>query len=136
MSKVKVWGKEVEDCVYCNYCSSYEPRCIIGKFNLYDGYELGHRDDIHKDCPFSKSVTKEVIESFGFEYIKTHPGTTESYFELPNSEWGIDFDPDWNSKPFIRIYVFGCDGDTTHFSGIINNPVELEFIFKSIGVIK
>ena len=129
MSKVKVWGKEIDNCISCKYCSAYEPRCLFADLDLWEG-------GIHKDCPFSKPITKEIIESYGFEYIKTHPGTTEAYFELPDSEWGIDFDPDWNSKPFIRIYEFGCDGDTTFFSGVLNNSIELEFILKSIGVIE
>ena len=131
MNKVKVWGKEIDSCWKCYHHghTDFDELCCS-----YTGTVI--KSDINEDCPFSKPITKEIIESYGFEYIKTHPGTTEAYFELPDSEWGIDFDPDWNSKPFIRIYVFGCDGDTTHFSGIINNPVELEFIFKSIGVIE
>ena len=131
---MKVLNKEVDSCGSCpcvNRDMMDEPYCNI--LNIDDKF---HYNTIHKDCPFSKPITQEVIESFGFEYIKTHPGTTESYFELPNSEWGIDFDPDWNSKPFIRIYVFGCDGDTTYFSGTINNSIELEFILKNIGIIE
>ena len=131
-NKVKIWGKEVERCFICTYYNGYEGCCnITGEY-----IDPISNDNINNKCPFLKPITQEVIESFGFKYIKTHPGTTESYFELPNSEWGIDFDPDWNFKPFIRIYEFGCDGDTTFFSGVINNPIELEFILKSVGVIE
>lgn len=134
MSKVKVWGREISCCRECTqYTKEFYTCQLIGDM---DSNEIDTSIEIHKDCPFSKPITKEVIENFGFNYIKTHPGTTESYFELPNSEWGIDFDPVWNGKPFIRIYVFGCDGDTTHFSGVITNPLELKFILKSIGVIE
>ena len=78
----------------------------------------------------------EDIESFGFTYIKTHPGTSESYFEKKDSEWGLDFDPELNGGSFIRIYVFGLDGDTTSFSGIVKNKSELKRILKMIGVIE
>ena len=131
MNKVKVWGEEIDSCISCNYCSAYEPRCLIADIDLWN-----NTLNVHKDCPFSKPITKEVIERFGFKYIKTQPGTTESYFEFPNSEWGLDFDPNWKGILYIRIYVFDCDGDTTYFAGTINNPVELEFILKSIGVIE
>ena len=140
MNKVKVWGKEVTCCNMCNY--NYYDGLIGGlRCNLSPKPIIGNRDKnsiepIYKDCPFSKPVTKEVIEEFGFKYIKTHPGTTESYFEFPDSEWGLDFDPNWKGILYIRIYVFGCDGDTTYFAGTINNPIELEFILKSVGVIE
>ena len=128
MNKVKVWGEEIDSCWKCYHHgrTDFDELCCS-----YTGTVI--KSDINEDCPFSKPVTKEVIEEFGFKYIKTHPGTTESYFEFPDSEWGLDFDPNWKN---IRIYVFGCDGDTTYFAGTINNPVELEFILKSIGVIE
>ena len=128
MNKVKVWGLEIDSCWKCYHHgrTDFDELCCS-----YTGTVI--KSDINEDCPFSKPVTKEVIEEFGFKYIKTHPGTTESYFEFPDSEWGLDFDPNWKS---ILIYVFGCDGDTTYFAGTVNNPIELEFILKSIGVIE
>lgn len=131
MNKVKVWGLEIDSCWKCYHHgrTDFDELCCS-----YTGTVI--KSDINKDCPFSKPITKEVIEGFGFKYIKTHPGTTESYFEFPDSEWGLDFDPNWKGILYIRIYVFDCDGDITYFAGTINNPVELEFILKSIGVIE
>ena len=131
MEKVKVWGLEIDSCWKCYHHgrTDFDELCCS-----YTGTVI--KSDINEDCPFSKPVTKEVIEEFGFKYIKTHPGTTESYFEFPDSEWGLDFDPNWKGILYIRIYVFGCDGDTTYFAGTVNNPIELEFILKSIGVIE
>ena len=131
MNKVKVWGEEIDSCWKCYHHgrTDFDELCCS-----YTGTII--KSDINEDCPFSKPITKEVIEGFGFKYIKTQPGTTESYFEFPNSEWGLDFDPNWKGILYIRIYVFDCDGDTTYFAGTINNPVELEFILKSIGVIE
>ena len=131
MNKVKVWGLEIDSCWKCYHHgrTDFDELCCS-----YTGTVI--KSDINEDCPFSKPITKEVIEEFGFKYIKTHPGTTESYFEFPDSEWGLDFDPNWKGILYIRIYVFGCDGDTTYFAGTVNNPIELEFILKSIGVIE
>ena len=131
MNKVKVWGEEIDSCWKCYHHgrTDFDELCCS-----YTGTVI--KSNINEDCPFSKPVTKEVIEEFGFKYIKTHPGTTESYFEFPDSEWGLDFDPNWKGILYIRIYVFGCDGDTTYFAGTINNPIELEFILKSVGVIE
>ena len=131
MNKVKVWGEEIDSCWKCYHHgrTDFDELCCS-----YTGTII--KSDINEDCPFSKPITKEVIEGFGFKYIKTQPGTTESYFEFPNSEWGLDFDPNWKGILYIRIYVFDCDGDTTYFAGTVNNPIELEFILKSIGVIE
>ena len=131
MNKVKVWGLEIDSCWKCYHHgrTDFDELCCS-----YTGTII--KSDINEDCPFSKPITKEVIEGFGFKYIKTQPGTTESYFEFPNSEWGLDFDPNWKGILYIRIYVFDCDGDTTYFAGTVNNPIELEFILKSIGVIE
>ena len=131
MEKVKVWGLEIDSCWKCYHHgrTDFDELCCS-----YTGTVI--KSNINEDCPFSKPITKEVIEEFGFKYIKTHPGTTESYFEFPDSEWGLDFDPNWKGILYIRIYVFGCDGDTTYFAGTVNNPIELEFILKSIGVIE
>lgn len=131
MNKVKVWGLEIDSCWKCYHHgrTDFDELCCS-----YTGTVI--KSNINEDCPFSKPITKEVIEEFGFKYIKTHPGTTESYFEFPDSEWGLDFDPNWKGILYIRIYVFGCDGDTTYFAGTVNNPIELEFILKSIGVIE
>lgn len=131
MNKVKVWGEEIDSCWKCYHHgrTDFDELCCS-----YTGTVI--KSNINEDCPFSKPITKEVIEEFGFKYIKTHPGTTESYFEFPDSEWGLDFDPNWKGILYIRIYVFGCDGDTTYFAGTVNNPIELEFILKSIGVIE
>ena len=131
MNKVKVWGLEIDSCWKCYHhgYTDFDELCCS-----YTGTVI--KSNINEDCPFSKPITKEVIEEFGFKYIKTHPGTTESYFEFPDSEWGLDFDPNWKGILYIRIYVFGCDGDTTYFAGTVNNPIELEFILKSIGVIE
>ena len=131
MNKVKVWGLEIDSCWKCYHHgrTDFDELCCS-----YTGTII--KSDINEDCPFSKPITKEVIEGFGFKYIKTQPGTTESYFEFPNSEWGLDFDPNWKGILYIRIYVFDCDGDTTYFAGTVNNPIELEFILKSVGVIE
>ena len=68
MSKVKVWGKEVSCCRDCEYleealdgCENIYRYCNKGKYYLDDV------DVLDKDCPFTKPITKEVIESFGGE---------------------------------------------------------------------
>lgn len=126
MSKVKVWGKEIDNCISCKYCSAYKPRCLFADLDLWEG-------GIHKDCPFSKPITDEIMESFGFKYqtnkfiLKTYSGC------INGTSWNIWLGDKFNN--YITT-IFKDPSEQLRFKGVINNPVELEFILKSIGVIE
>lgn len=132
---MKVFNEEVEDCCLCPYLGNYsmneEPYCKLDKKDI---------DDINvipEHCPFNKPITKEVIEGFGFK--------------LEGGKLRENFLDNFNFKDKIRLEYWYKDKALTIininrgifeeypdviFKGTINNPVELEFILKSIGVIE
>ena len=125
---MKVWGKEVKYCKECNYCSD-------GNICSYTGDELQFSfEEIYKDCPFSKRITKEVIEGFGFKYIKPWV-TLEDGAIYENNLYGLTHFYKSNTISIWESLQYNLEGDI-YFNGKINNPVELEFILKSIGVIE
>src|SRR5574343_1030922 len=85
---MKVWGKEINSCNECIYIRSsygngygdFSASCLLKPEYLYKGCSNCWYDDttskIDKDCPFSKPITKEVIESFGIKqgltWVKLH----------------------------------------------------------------
>ena len=77
-----------------------------------------------------KYLDREDIESLGWEYMKTHAGLNEDYFELSGDIYYMDFDYDNN---FCRIAMEG-EGDVTRFSGTIKNKSELKKLLKQLGI--
>ena len=136
---MKVWGKEVEYCISCSYCSSYEPRCILAKIDLWEGTLK-----IHKDCPFSKPITQEVIESFGF---KRTGHSIRDWYEIEGF-WDLPISPSYRISKYILQHDYQLNGikiigkiagdalEDTFYEGKCNNPIELEFILKSLGIIE
>lgn len=124
---MKVLNEEVEDCCLCPYLGSYsmneEPCCKLDKKDIED------INVIPEHCPFNKPVTKEVIEGFGFlEIPKLSPKHCDIYRREDNLQIMV-------GKNIVEINTY-YEYESTLFKGTINNPVELEFILRSIGVIE
>ena len=82
----------------------------------------------HEDCPYSKPITKEVIESFGFKQGLTWVNEHQRY---DKGEYCIQItEIDTN---ILTIYKYM---GPTLFYGTINNPEELRFILTSLGIIE
>jgi hypothetical protein len=129
-NKVKIWGKEINSCSFCDYCSWYEPRCLKGRFELN---EAG--DSINKHCPFSRKITKEIIESYGFELIDNMSNDSEwTFMFTKDKKYQINFDI--CSSNLMHISLFSGIEWYRLFRGKINNAIELEFIFRSIMLIE
>lgn len=115
---MKVWNKEVSCCEDCDY-ENKEFHCC----------QIDYSIDNIKDCPFNKPVTKEVIEGFGFlEIPKLSPKHCDIYRREDNLQIMV-------GKNIVEINTY-YEYESTLFKGTINNPVELEFILRSIGVIE
>lgn len=94
--------------------------------------------ELHKGLIRVKYLDKEDIESLGFRYDKTHPGTASDYFEYGSSEFSfehaeyyMDYD---SSTNYCRIYFSVLDGDSTVFAGTIKNKSELKVLLKQLGI--
>lgn len=123
---MKVFSKEVNHCKQCPCYSSEE--LASGAFGWCNVVEEHVSQEIPKDCPFNKPVTKEVIERFRFE--KTSNKAVRCF------EKGI-YSLYWFGGNFISIDVELEEYKQQQiYRGTINNPVELEFILTSIGVIE
>ena len=136
MNKVKVWGLEIDSCWKCYHHgrTDFDELCCS-----YTGTVI--KSDINEDCPFSKPVTKEVIEGFGFNPII--PCNIENKEKYDVTHWTMNMYGDGfqilHVYPYEGIYdiSYGCNEyNKPLFCGKINNSVELEFILKSIGVIE
>ena len=132
MEKVKVWGLEIDSCWKCYYHghTDFDELCCS-----YTGTVI--KSDINEDCPFSKPITKEVIESFGGEVAYIPEAYKEDIlFWFNNKKYLVHIH---NHDRIIPLLIITdtekcCNMDV--FKGTINNPIELEFILKSIGVIE
>jgi len=126
-NKVMIWGKEVKWCSHCPHYSGYEPCCIIGGFDLNCVID----DNINEKCPYLQPITKESIESYGFEIIEATSNDCEWTFELKGKKiYWMSFDK--KSGNIAHISLFSGLEWLRLFRGTINNPMELEFILKSI----
>lgn len=78
-----------------------------------------------------KYLDREDIESLGFKYYKTHPGTTTLEFE--GDKCDITFDSGFSKYWNITI-THTEDGDFTYFHGFIKNKSELKRLLKQLGI--
>ena len=135
---MRVYNEKVDRCCECPILDHLDmdgsPFC--GMLN-----EEVDNNKIHPDCPFSKPITKEVIEGFGFKV----PNFVDQYFK--NKEWERDIegsdDSFGNPKTYSlridqygKIEIRGPFGDFRLFYGKLNNPEELEFILRRVGAIE
>lgn len=149
---MKVFNKEVEECCMCPCLDHLDmdgsPYCNMLQKDIKDC------DTIDKDCPFNKSVTKEDFEKFGFnyfpKYILSHKGAfvlerNDLYPKIGNTDITVDYLVEWYDNRFAifilqhnenEIYENQVLGAPRQFIGTINNPIELEFILQSIGIIE
>ena len=124
-NKVKIWGKEVERCMLCLYYYGYEGCCNITGEHI----DPISNDNINSKCPFLKPISKEVIEGFGFV---EQPKLNSNFADVYRNEKNLQIINYGNIILIDRYYEY----ESTLFKGTINNPIELEFILKSIGVIE
>lgn len=134
---MKVWGKEVNKCEDCEYAfiNSYEDwECA--KEPLKWGTSVD-KYSIHKDCPFSKPITPEVIESYGGEVAHIMEAFKEDIlFWFKDKKYLVHIHNHDRIVPLLIITDTEKCCNIDVFKGIINNPVELEFILKSLGIIE
>lgn len=132
---MKVFNKKVNHCKQCPCYSSEE--LASGDFGWCNVVEEHVSQEIPKDCPFNKPVTKEVIEGFGFKFEGGK--LRENFLDSFNFKDKIRLEYWYKDKALTIINInrgiFEEYPDVI-FKGTINNPIELEFILTSIGVIE
>ena len=151
---MKVLNKEVKECKDCP-CYSEEELMSgnVGWCNIVEEY-AGQK--MPEDCPFTKPITKEVIESFGFIYnyradlgkLETPEHSCNPFqcilkdVNFCNSSRSVDLKMTYlgtrNNPNIYRMEVYERNFFEWYavFEGKVNNPTELEFILNSIGVIE
>ena len=132
---MKVFNEEVnccQDCYFLNHVGMDGEDSYCNKL---------HKDvtehSIEKDCPLNKPITKEVIEGFGFKFEGGK--LRENFLDNFNFKDKIRLEYWYKDKALTIINInrgiFEEYPDVI-FRGTINNPIELEFILRSIRVIE
>lgn len=148
MEKIKIWGKEIPTCVQCHYNWSDEYNTSFCTYTGKLDFEIGNCDEInsiHENCPFAKSVSDIISDNFIFVHIggKLNKDAQQIYKVSSKKLGDVEvLYTEYSKKCIIRHPNYTRNGSGNFqnyevlFNGIINNPVELEFILKSIGVIE
>ena len=143
---MKVWNKNINSCCDCYHCDG--DSCNITNEFLNNRSEI-----INVNCPFAQPITKEVIEGFGFTKLPEYFSASSAYLLetdklfFPYSRgYKINYLIESHSDNTFIIFKFRyidnvryedlVAGSISIFMGTINNPSELEFILRSIGVIE
>lgn len=79
-----------------------------------------------------KYLDKSDIESLGFDYYKTHPGTTTMEFE--NGDYMLTFDADFGDSWNCTIEFEKDVSVLILFHGIIKNKSELKRLLKQLRI--
>lgn len=130
MNKVRIWNREIDNCSICPYFKYDDYGC--GNCVEIDlNFDTNLTKEIDKDCPFLQPITKEVIEGFGFR-------ETSKFFYRFDEKYSVLYIPCNNSIVIwkIRHIIYKLRDDIKLFEGKLNNPQELEFILKSLHIIK
>jgi hypothetical protein len=131
---MKVFNKKVNHCKQCPCYSSEE--LASGAFGWCNVVEEHVSQEIPKDCPFNKPVTKEDFEKFGFKEL-SHSNI--HLLKFKQGDFFTMYSP-YNNHCIIEKGIINemstLPESLLMFKGTINNPIELEFILKSIGVIE
>ena len=146
--KVKVWGKEIDNCGKCFLCREIEDSTSGTNISCgWDGHNVFEDNQLYrlnKDCPFSEPITKEVIEGLGFkenitnstfEADKKYTSKYRDYYNI-NGIWiheiigSSKYQITFNGNKYEKVMC-----PEMKFCGTINNSMELKFILKSLGVL-
>jgi hypothetical protein len=130
---MRIFNEEVFNCGQCPLAIRDEYYVGCQKLDK----EFYSFDAINKDCPFNKPITKEVIEGFGF-YHFYDDFTFGVYTKNMGNDhmWNMTYDYSDKSCRIIEVDSNDSEIFGETFIGTINNPIELEFILRSIGAIE
>ena len=126
---MKVFNEEVKSCNDCLGYNGFECICT-GEFIKYADFNKGIRGP-GEECPFNKPITKEVIEGFGLSLISDK----NNWCEFRNSKCDLYVNLDFQKPITLNIHSRG-HSFIGNCKPKANNPVELEFILRSVGVIE
>jgi hypothetical protein len=130
---MRIFNEEVFNCGQCPLVIRDEYYVGCQKLDK----EFYSFDTINKDCPFNKPITKEVIEGFGFYHFYDDFTFGVYTKNMENDHrWNMTYDYSDKSCRIIEVDSNNSEIFGETFIGTINNPIELEFILRSIGVIE
>jgi len=126
---MKVWNQEITACWMCPYYDfpigedDIGYMCTADEHMIEDGFK---NNQIHKDCPFNKTINKKIVEELGFNKEKTSPSIniyTKNEFKV------------WEMDNLYTIYNYKS---TEIFISklFLNNPEELKLILKNLKIIE
>lgn len=138
---MKVFNKEIEGCLRCIYTSNINGISVCAyddrfkeMFKLNDRIfdkDKGHYvQEIHKDCPFNKSLTKEDFESFRFLF---NPTINKYQKKITDNIYFLKFHNDIFCD--ITMLQKGEGYIEPLFSGNITSKPHLEFILQLLNII-
>jgi hypothetical protein len=129
---MRVFNKEVKGCHECSY-NAAEGQCgeTWCKFIYKDTDNLDLISPIHKECPFNKPITKESFKEVGLKLISDK----NNWCEFRNDKCDLYVNLDFQKPTHLNIHSRG-HSFIGNCKPKVNNPEELEFILRSIGVIK
>ncbi len=145
---MKIFTQEVNNCNECNFFDKEFTECNYTDeaFEHFDneGEEIFREyEDIHKTCPFNKSLTKEDIESFGFKFKSKsiddwyeRLGEYETNNENPQRFYKLQLHI---NRDNLHCFIDAIDIDNTEYSvfkGYITSKPHLEFILQTLNIIK
>ena len=143
---MKAWNKNINSCWEC-VLFDRERDCHLAT-ELFK-HEINVKTDINPQCPFAQKITKEVIEGFGFTKLPEYFSASSAYILetdklfFPYSRgYKINYLIESHSDNAFIIFKFRyidnvryedlVAGSISIFMGTINNPIELEFILRSV----
>jgi hypothetical protein len=130
---MRIFNEEVFNCGQCPLAIRDEYYVGCQKLDK----EFYSFDAINKDCPFNKPITKEVIEGFGFYHFYDDFTFGVYTKNMENDHiWNMIYDYSDKSCRIIEVDSNNSEIFGETFIGTINNPIELEFILRSIGAIE
>jgi hypothetical protein len=123
MEKILVFNQEIENCYQCPFYSRSEKECYFSEVDTFE-YQ------IPTNCPFAKPLTKEDLESFGFEQSENNLYAEREYKTYRFRIYTQDV-------PLFVIKIFNDFENKfeTLFKGFITSKPHLEFILKSLNII-
>lgn len=118
---IRVWDKTINTC----------RECPVYNGDMYHCYYLhsGNFDSIEKDCPFSKPLSKEDIESCGFPLVQSDYEQLHLAFIINEN---VFITLDYFNK--VKIFRLFKDSKEVLFDGTISNLPEFKLILKMLNI--
>jgi hypothetical protein len=128
---MRVFNKEVTMCARCPHINQPDNGYHSESCNYEYLVDIEDPHVIAKNCPFNKPITKESFKELGLKLISDK----NNWCEFRNDKCDLYVNLDFQKPTHLNIHSRG-HSFIGNCKPKVNNPEELEFILRSIGVIK